>query len=658
MRNKKGFTLIELIGVIVIIALLALVITPVINNALKDSKTKLYESTIKNIELSAKDWFTDEDNVNKLPTNVENCYINLSTLKDEGVVDLDIKNPKTGGLLDDSKINVLVTKVGSSYKFEVVDDGSTSGGLCTDYAPNVLAPTINATTFNDYRKSFSLNITYDNLQSASGNSFQYYLSDSANSLHGSSWTNYTSGTAQTIGTGKTGKYYVFIKRLSNVIDGQTNTSTLGGVLVKIGNETYHRFGPYRFDNTNPVWSFYQKTNDNNSMDTALENMNYAYNEHTVTITFRGTDDNYASTSLALNNIVVKIGDTDVTSSVTKSLSAKKNLANGVEYTLTLKNMTQKGKLSIVIPANTITDKAGNSNTATTINTEIKVNMCKYSNNYTWNFTDVKKHTFKIPCTGTYEVEVYGAQGGGGNGAGGKGAKITGRVTINRNTTLNINVGGAGAQNVGGFNGGGSGTYGGGGASDIRVGGNAYSNRIVVAGGGGGGSNFSVAGGAGGAVNGAQAGAVGRDNCDCIYGTEGAVAKEMSCSYTSDYSPSNPKTCVARYAEGGTQSAGGKYGATVHFNEYTGGWTGRSGKIGEGGDGTAAGGGGGGYYGGAGGAAEVFELLSGGGGSSCISTTENNNYSNCRNNSYLFTNVTATTGAQSGNGKVVIKLIAG
>lgn len=659
MKNKsKGFTLVELIGVIVIIALLALLITPVISNTLKSSKNKLYSNTLNNIELSAKDWFTDEDNITKLPTNVNECYITLTELKNEGVVDLDIKNPKTGEPLDDSKINVLVSKVGSSYEFTVVDDASTLGGQCTDYTPNVLAPTINATTFNDYRKSFALNITYDNLSSTSGQTFQYYLSSSSNSLKNGAWTNYTNGVSQTIGSDKTGTYYVFVKRLSNVIDGQTNTSTMGGVLVKIGNETYHRFGPYRFDNNKPTWTFYQKTNDNDSMNSELENINYAYQEHTVTITFRGTDENYQSSSLSLNNIIIKIGNADVSSSVTKELSAVKNMSNGVEYTLKLKNMTQSGKLSIVIPANTITDKAGNTNNETTINSEIKVNMCNYPVNKTWTYDTAERHTLKVPCTGTYEVEVYGAQGGGNTGAGGKGAKITGRVRFNRNTNLNIYVGGQGTTNQGGYNGGGNGTYGGGGASDIRVGGTAYANRIITAGGGGGGSNFGVAGGAGGAVNGVQAGSVGRDSCDyCIYGEQGKMAKEMSCSYTSDFSPSNSKTCVARYAQGGTQTAGGEYGATVHFNEYVGGWTGYSGKIGEGGDGMAAAGGGGGFYGGAGGAAEVFELLSGAGGSSCVSTNESSDYSNCKNNSYLFTNVNATTGAQSGNGKVVIKFIS-
>ena len=652
MNNRsKGFTLIELIGVIVIVALLALLIVPIVSNVVSSSKAKLYKNTLKNIELSAKDWFIDEDNIEKLPTNVDNCYINLSELKDEGLVDKDIKNPETGELLDDSKINILVTKNGSSYNFSVVDDGSTLGGQCSEYTPNILAPTINATTFNNYRKSFSLNITYDNLTSSDGNTFEYYLSDSSNSLHGGDWTSYSNNVAQTIGDSKTGTYYVYVRRLSNIIDGQTNMSTMGGVMIKIGNESYHRFGPYRFDNTKPRWSFYQKTNDNSDMADSLENMNYAYQEHTVTITFRGTDENYDSNSLTINNIGIKIGTADLASTATKSLSSAKTLSNGIEYTLTLSNMTQKGELSLVIPANTLTDKAGNTNNETTINTKIKVNMCPFDTNTTWTYTTPKKEVYKVPCDGTYTITAAGAKGGGTNG--GAGATISGNITLKRNTVLNVYVGGQGIANTGGYNGGG---YGGGGASDVRVGGTGYNNRIIVAGGGGG--DGTGGGGAGGTYNGAAAGSASITSCaSCLYDTPSKSAEPTSCNAQSGYSEGNPKDCVARYAQGGGQSASDSlYGSTIHFNSYVGAWTGGNGVLGEGGNGNIAGGGGAGFYGGGGGAATPHYLLAGAGGSSCISTNEDNTY-NCKNNNFLFTSISATAGNNSGNGRVTIKLIS-
>ena len=678
MNNKKGFTLIELIGVIVIIALLALIITPIVSTVLVSSKDKLYKNTLQNIQLSAKDWFTDEENIEKLPNNVDSCYITLTELKDAGIVDLDIKNPKTNELLDDTKVNVLVTKSGKSFNFEVVDDGSTAGGQCTEYAPNILAPTILATTFNDYRRSFDLNITFDNLTTTSGNTFEYYLSDSSNSLHGSSWVTYQNNVSQTIGTSKTGTYYVFVKRLVNVIDGQNNLSTLGGILVKINNETYHRFGPYRFDNTNPVWTFYKKTNSNRDMDNALENLNYAYKDNTVTITFRGTDENFNTSTLNLNNILINVGSTDATSSITKSLSTAKSLSNGVEYTLTLSfaslNESVKGDLSLVLPAGSLSDKAGNTNVATTISTKIKINTCKYDNGKTWSFVPNGNSTstgsrqdFIVPCNGTYKIELAGAQGAtSGNGVGGAGAKVQGEIVLKRNTSLYIYVGKQGSNSTGGYNGGGDAEAegGGGGATDIRVGGTGVNNRILVAAGGGGGaSGKQCGGGAGGDLTGSDGICTAQSipSCTtdvCICNTQGGCGPGFPCNYYPEgsYGLGNDKTCVARYAQGGSQTAGGLHGATVHFGGAgVGGWAAYDGTIAQGGRGILGGGGGGGLYGGGGGAVTTEHRLGGAGGSSCISGVANYN---CNNANFQFTNAFVIVGSNSGNGSAKITLLAG
>lgn len=77
--------------------------------------------------------------------------------------------------------------------------------------------------------------------------------------------------------------------------------------------------------------------------------------------------------------------------------------------------------------------------------------------------------------------------------GGRGGYSIGSKEIISNTQIYIYVGGKGedrGNGTGGFNGGGKGYQngnagGGGGASDVRMGGQALENRIIVAGGGGG-----------------------------------------------------------------------------------------------------------------------------------------------------------------------------
>ena len=185
--------------------------------------------------------------------------------------------------------------------------------------------------------------------------------------------------------------------------------------------------------------------------------------------------------------------------------------------------------------------------------------------------------------GRYKIECWGASGGNGNNSatyrGGAGGYAHGILTLNADRTVYLYAGGAGTGKAGtgvqagGFNGGGAGGYyrggSGGGASDVRVGDNALTSRVIVAGGGGGGAYRSgYYGGAGGGDNGAD-------------GT----------GYSTTYN-----------AKGGTHSGGGAGGS------YNGGvYQGEDGSLGQGGAAATAttsnygrgGGGGGGYYGGGG-----------------------------------------------------------
>lgn len=57
---KKGFTLVELMAVIVIIAVLALIITPNALNAISKYRKRLYDTQIDNIVSAAKHWAADK----------------------------------------------------------------------------------------------------------------------------------------------------------------------------------------------------------------------------------------------------------------------------------------------------------------------------------------------------------------------------------------------------------------------------------------------------------------------------------------------------------------------------------------------------------------------------------------------------------------------
>lgn len=128
--------------------------------------------------------------------------------------------------------------------------------------------------------------------------------------------------------------------------------------------------------------------------------------------------------------------------------------------------------------------------------------------------------------GTYKLEVWGSSGGENNkssydgtfsGTAGRGGYSSGTLTLKKETTLYVYVGGCAQKSIGGWNGGGSSSptrAGGGGSTDISLYGEEGStewntadhmySRIIVAGGGGGSSHTSYPdrrGGSGGGKNG-------------------------------------------------------------------------------------------------------------------------------------------------------------
>ena len=230
-------------------------------------------------------------------------------------------------------------------------------------------------------------------------------------------------------------------------------------------------------------------------------------------------------------------------------------------------------------------------------------------------------TFTVPqCVGTITVDARGGQGANAadvlpnNSSGGLGGRVVGVITVTPGQVLNIYVGGAGnASGAGGYNGGGAGGVasagsgcnggsggGGGGASDIRIGGTALSNRVLVAAGGGGAGRDYCNGscqpcGCGGSGGGGGG----------LFGVVGLAANNCNNGYPGS---------GTNFGAAGTQTAGGTGGPGD--NGGTGGSNGTLGNGGAGGGGTydvAGGGGGGGYYGGGGGGSASSGSGVGGGG---------------------------------------------
>lgn len=118
--NKKGFTLIELIGVIVILALLTLIIVPNVVTYLQQGISNSKEYQNESIVLGAKNWASDHKD--ELPDAGNSLNLQLSTLQSEGYIEKNIKDPETGEALDANAVCVVITtENGKKYNYAVRD---------------------------------------------------------------------------------------------------------------------------------------------------------------------------------------------------------------------------------------------------------------------------------------------------------------------------------------------------------------------------------------------------------------------------------------------------------------------------------------------------------------------------------------------------------
>lgn len=121
---KKGFTLAELLGVIAILGILALIVVPVVNNNINNSREKLYTTQLNQMIKGTKDYYAEH--LSELPnTNGAKVTITLGKLQQEGYLPLDADNPKTGKPLSkNSAIEVTnVTKNGKvHFEYKVLEN--------------------------------------------------------------------------------------------------------------------------------------------------------------------------------------------------------------------------------------------------------------------------------------------------------------------------------------------------------------------------------------------------------------------------------------------------------------------------------------------------------------------------------------------------------
>lgn len=129
---KKGFTLVELISVIILLGVIGLIVFPTVSNSIRDNKEKLVQAQLEEIKLGAEKWAYTHTEL--LPSEEDKSItITLLELKKAGIIPLDIRNPKTEELLPNDMV-ITITFKNNKYVYFV--DGNSGSEIINEYNEN------------------------------------------------------------------------------------------------------------------------------------------------------------------------------------------------------------------------------------------------------------------------------------------------------------------------------------------------------------------------------------------------------------------------------------------------------------------------------------------------------------------------------------------
>ena len=116
-QKNRGFTLVELIAIIVVLAAIFSVAIPIIVNSAKRAENQKYNLMVDVLCDAGKSYFYTEDNDLDLSSAGNKGAVLIYDLIESGLIESNIKNPKTGELVNDDRL-ILEKKNDSTISCE------------------------------------------------------------------------------------------------------------------------------------------------------------------------------------------------------------------------------------------------------------------------------------------------------------------------------------------------------------------------------------------------------------------------------------------------------------------------------------------------------------------------------------------------------------
>lgn len=181
MNKNKGFTLVELIGIVIVLGVLVIIGIPSLIKTMKVNQNREYEVFEKNLFLAAETYVSDHiEEIDELKVVGGTYYVFTSYLLEEKLIkQKNLYNPKTKrNLTDNAAIKVTVSE-DSSYEYEltkydppvyangtIVYFNPVTNSICTNYSnansnDEVKTGCLRWYIFNDTKTANTLNLLLD-----------------------------------------------------------------------------------------------------------------------------------------------------------------------------------------------------------------------------------------------------------------------------------------------------------------------------------------------------------------------------------------------------------------------------------------------------------------------------------------------------------------
>ena len=117
--RKKGFTMVELIAIVVIMALMLLIILPSINNTIKQSEGKKKETDLNNIYMAAENFLMDNYEDYKIDNVGDITYIYITDLINNNYMSINTLNPNNDASFTDKDAVKITRNDDGTFHYEL-----------------------------------------------------------------------------------------------------------------------------------------------------------------------------------------------------------------------------------------------------------------------------------------------------------------------------------------------------------------------------------------------------------------------------------------------------------------------------------------------------------------------------------------------------------